>query len=129
MYEQAVLIALTTTRTNNRRFPLRELRQLILEADRERLLAAGDPLPGAGPFMLYRGVAGRGPARRVRGVSWTASKEQARWFAERGASWGLDDPAVFWVQAGADDVMAYTNHRQEEEFIVLLPYSAMPARA
>jgi len=42
----------------------------FFQADRARLRALGDALPGPGPFTLFRGVAGRGAKRRVRGLSW-----------------------------------------------------------
>jgi hypothetical protein len=85
-------------------------------ADRARLRAAGDPLPEP-PFTLYRGVAGRGPARRVRGFSWTASRERGPWFADRFTSL-LHDPAVYTITVGEESILAYVNERQEEEFIV-----------
>src|SRR6266511_1909234 len=73
IYEEALLHAFSMPRTNNASFPLDYLRALFLHlADRDRLRAAGDPLPGPGPFTLYRGVSGRGAARRIRGLSWTA---------------------------------------------------------
>ncbi len=130
LYERALLDAFIDTRTNNRHWPLRELMGMFEIADRERLRAAGDPLPGPGPFTIYRGVAGRGRARRVRGLSWTRSLERAQWFADRGPWFGLKDPAVFRVTVEANDVLAYCNgsYREEEEFIVLLPESARPIR-
>ena len=128
-YEPALLHAFTGTRVNNHRYPVAELEILFGLADRDRLRAAGDPLPGPGPFVLYRGVAGRGRARRIRGLSWTASAERARWFANRYAATRPDsDPAVFRVTIQAHDVLAYSNERNEQEFIVLLPASVRPVR-
>ena len=75
-------------------------------------------MPGPGPFELFRGVAGRGRARRVRGFSWTASEKTAEWFADRAGEWGLHDPAVFRMEVNADNVFAYCNEREEQEFIV-----------
>ena len=69
LYERALLYAFTGTRTNNRGWPLDTLRWLLGLADRGRLLEAGDPLPPGETFTLYRGVAGAGAARRVRGLS------------------------------------------------------------
>ena len=131
IYESALLSAFIDTRTSNHGWPLNTLRLLFEIADRDRLRAAGDPLPGAGPFTIFRGVAGRGRARRVRGFSWTASREKAEWFAERFAKELPElsvDPAVFQVTVGVDDVLAYSNERKEQEFIVLLPDSAKPVR-
>jgi len=91
--------------------------------DRQKLKACGDPLPGPGPFTLYRGRSGKGPARRIRGFSWTASFERAQRFAERP---GLPDPAVYEVQAPESWILAYLNQgfRSEEEFIVEVPTEA-----
>lgn len=121
VYEVALLGALTAPRVNLSHVPLSYLHMLMGIADRTRLLAAGDPLPGAGPFTLYRGVAGRGRARRVRGLSWTTSHARAAWFAQRGQMLGLPDPAVFEMTVEASTVYAYTNQREEQEFVVIPP--------
>jgi len=125
IYEPALLDALIDTRVNNHRWPMDDLRFMFERANRDRLLSAGDPLPGPGPFTIFRGVAGKGRARRVRGLSWTGSQEKAQWFARR---LYLPDPAVFQVTVGIEDVLAYSNEREEQEFIVLLPDSAKPVR-
>ena len=129
LYEPALHEAVTATSTNNATWPMTSLRELFEWADRSRLRAAGDPLPGMGPFTMYRGVAGRGPARRVRGLSWTASAQQAWWFADRYAQvCDLADPAVFCMTVPEDAVLTYSNARQEEEFLVLVPRAARPKR-
>jgi hypothetical protein len=130
LYERALLQAWTGTRTNHHGWSLREQRALFEIADRRNLRAVGDPLPKPGPFTLYRGVAGRGPARRIRGLSWTASPKQARWFAERFAHHGrLTDPAVYQVTVSEADVLAYVgSHRQEDEYLVLVPPHLKPIR-
>lgn len=128
MYEHALLIAFIGTRTNNKMWPLDWLRYLFELADRSRLLAAGDPLPEGDYFTIYRGVAGRGPARRVKGLSWTADKDRAEWFADRAARWQLHDPAVYTATVSRADVWAYVNEREEEEFIVLLSPDAKVRR-
>jgi hypothetical protein len=117
IYEKALLVAFSGTRTNNRRWPLDELRFLFEQADRARLRAAGDPLPGPGPFTLYRGVSGRGRARRVRGFSWTADLDLSCWFAGR---YGLVLPTVFRGEFAEEDVLVYTraNNRGEQEYLV-----------
>lgn len=127
-YEQALLWAFTITRTSHAHFPLEVLKTLFECADRTRLRAAGDPLPGSGPFTLYRGVGGVGRGRRVRGLSWSASEERARWFADRAKAFGLPDPAVFRVTVDDRDVLAYVDDREEQEFIVLLPARSRPVR-
>ena len=102
------------------------LRGLLADADPHRLRAAGDPLPGPGPFTLYRGVHGRGPARKVRGLHWTSSPSTAAWFATR---WpGVHDPAVFVVTVPESVVLAYVGDRGEEDYLVMLPPDVRPRR-
>ena len=125
IYEEALIYAFTAPCVNNHRWPLSALRHLFEAADRVRLRSAGDPLPGRGPFTLYRGVAGRGTTRRVRGLSWTADLHRARWFAQRFCK---PDPAVFRVVVAEADVLAYCNDRNEREFLVMLPSTAQPMR-
>jgi len=60
IYEPALLGAFSATRPNNRRWPLGELKAMFELANRERLRAAGSPLPSPGPYTLHRGVAERG---------------------------------------------------------------------
>jgi hypothetical protein len=132
VYERALLDAFSSTRTNNSGFGLGNLRRMFERADRSRLREAGDALPASGPFMLYRGVAGRGRARYARGLSWTASLADAKWFAVRYAVdfpspfAFLENPAVYRTIVDADDVLACVNDRKEQEFIVLLPKSNHP---
>jgi hypothetical protein len=118
IYEDALLSALRRPRVNLHHVPFELLCLMVKLADRTRLRAVGDPLPGPGPFVLYRGVSGNGAARRIRGLSWTDSLKVARWFARR---LGLPGPAVFRAVVPADSVLAYMNDRKEQEFLVLLP--------
>jgi hypothetical protein len=67
VYEKALLHAFTNT--SHATCSLDMLARLFRAADRGCLRAASDPLPGAGPFMVYRGVAGPEPERRVEGIS------------------------------------------------------------
>jgi hypothetical protein len=65
--------------------------------------------------------------RRVRGISWTGTLAQAAWFADRG--WGLPNPAVYKCVVEAKHVLAYVgSHRNEDEYIVMLPRSAKVER-
>lgn len=118
LFERALLDAFIAARTNNHGFPLAELNALFDKADRQRLRAASDPLPNAGPFTIYRGIAGRGRSRRVRGLSWTGSQERAAWFATRFPQFA--DPAVVTTVIDDSQVLAYCNERNEQEFIVRL---------
>lgn len=79
IYEEALLTAYTGVKGNLRRWSLDILKFMFEQADQARLRGAGNPLPHEGPFTLYRGVSGKGRARRVRGLSWTASREHAWW--------------------------------------------------
>lgn len=65
--------------------------------------------------MLYRGIAGVGEARRPRGLSWTADRDLARWFAER---LGLEAPAVVRGVFPARAIFMRSNRRGENEYIV-----------
>ena len=118
--EDAFVDAVIKTRTNNHDdYALVD--SLVERLDRARLRALGDPLPDSGPWTIYRGVAGHGKARRVRGYSWTGDQEQAAWFANRGAVFDLPDPAVFCTTVQEPEILFYSNERQEEEFFVNLP--------
>jgi hypothetical protein len=129
LYEEALLYAFTGgTQFNNHGFQADALDLLFRLADRRALLAAGDPLPGPGPFMLFRGVAGRGRARRIRGLSWTSDRGQAAWFAHRFGVCGIADPAVFEITVDVDAVLVYSNGRNEQEFIVRVPAAIRPVR-
>ncbi len=102
LYEEALLHAWSSTRMNHAHQSLYLIRWLFSLADPTKLRALGDPLPGPGPFILYRGVAGVGARRRVRGVSWTSSPDCACWFARR---LGLLKPTVLRLQLDAQNVV------------------------
>jgi len=131
VYEKALLSAFTGT--NHATWRLSALVRLFKQADRGRLRAAGDPLPGAGPFTVYRGVAGPTHERRINGLSWTGSIEHARWFAQEHARRLADrltdpNPGVYRVTIPERAVLAYTNTEGEGEFIVILPRMFKPTR-
>jgi hypothetical protein len=121
LYEKTLLEAYLITRTNFANWSLDILRDLFRAADRGRLLSRCDPLPGNGPFTVYRGVSGKGAVRRVRGISWTASLDKAKWFAERFAD--LGNPAVYMATVEAEHVYAYHNGSEEQEFLCDIPKS------
>ena len=114
IYDQCLLEAFTGGRMNHHTWSESVLDFMFSETDRERLRKAGEPLPGRGPFEIFRGVAGRGRARRLKGYCWTASIDVACWFASR---FSMDHPAVLVATVPADEVLAYVNNRNEEEFI------------
>jgi hypothetical protein len=94
--------------------------------EREKLLNASDPMPPGDSFIVYRGVAGVGRKRRVRGYSWSGDIGIARLFAEIRASrgGGLPEPAVFSAVIQRQHVLAYINEsgRNEQEFLLLPRY-------
>jgi hypothetical protein len=119
IYEDALVHALTATRSNNFSTPPKGLRWLIRLADRRRLRDLY-PIPSPGPHLLYRGVSGRGRARRIRGLSWSRDLDTACWFA-CGSRYSFENPAVFCGDFNTRHVLAYDNDRGEEEFIVDVP--------
>lgn len=50
IYEKALVDAFIGTRTNNLHWPVSQLTFLFRIANRARLRAAGDPIPGTGPY-------------------------------------------------------------------------------
>lgn len=115
IYEKCLLLAFVSCRVNNRDWPEHMLQWLFSVANRKKLRSAGAPLPQAGPFVLYRGIAGHGRARRPRGFSWTSSLPIACWFAQR---LGLPKPTVISTKVQASDVLAFIKDRTEDEFII-----------
>lgn len=119
MYEKAVINALTGTRTNNHDWETSVILWMLGMAKPERLRELF-PLPGPGPFTVYRGICGEGAARKPRGLSWSASLDIACWFAcfigER-YGWKNYNPAVVKAKVTADEVYAYTDDRGEAEFV------------
>ena len=116
MFEQALVRALGASRVNNRRLPVRDVLSMLRCANRAKLLAAGDPLPDGAEFVVYRGVAGTGSARRVLGYSWTLDLGIAAWFAERFEH--LTDPGIFSAKVPRSAVFLRPNDHTEEEFII-----------
>lgn len=115
LFEQSLLCAWTSTRTNHAKYTLEDLWELFDSCDRDALAAAADELPAGEYFTVYRGVAGQGKARRVEGLSWSGSLKKAQWFANRFPHFA--HPAVYVVRVARADVLAYINERNEQEFI------------
>jgi hypothetical protein len=94
---------------------------LFFRLDPLKLMDAGDTLPDGDSFNVYRGVAGTGAKRRVRGYSWTGDVAIATMFAElRAHRYGLPNPAVFRATVRRQDILAYVNEsgRNEQEFLI-----------
>lgn len=111
IFEESLVFAWGIAKTNHRWISYHQMRALIGMADRDRLLASGSPLPDGEILTVYRGVAGTGRARRVRGFSWTTDLEIACWFALR---FGLDNPAVFTATVTRGDVFWCDTDREAE---------------
>jgi hypothetical protein len=128
LYEPALLAAYHADPINTALYSTAQLRALFQRADRQRLRDAGEPLPHPGSSLVFRGVAGAGSLRRVRGFSWTASYDTAVRYALRAGDGGLEDPAVFMTTVREEAILVYTNARGEQEYLVWLPEDARPHR-
>lgn len=118
VYEAALLHAYVGVRADTA-IPL-DIGEQFSRANRDRLRAAGDPIPGRGPFVLYQGeqvLRGRRP-RRPSGISWTRQLGLAAWFAKR-LIHASHRPVVWRATIGRRDIVTYTNVREEDEFIVV----------
>lgn len=91
---------------------------LIERADRQRLLAIGDPLPAGEQFTLYRGTSKGDHVKYRRGMSWTLNPHTAAWFALRfkGNAQYCPAPAVFTLTVPRDKV--FFHRREESELVV-----------
>jgi hypothetical protein len=115
IYETALVEAYTQCKLNNLRWDIDTIEFYFGLANRKRLRAAGQPLPSAGPFTIYRGISGIGKKRRPRGMSWTDDIDIACWFATR---FLLANPAIRVAKVDAGMVYLFTCVHDEREFIV-----------
>lgn len=120
IYERALIFAYTGCSFNYCQWPLVTLKMYFDMADRNRLLDAGDKIPGDGPFFLYRGVSGKGRKKKIRGISWTSSFKNAKFFAERFADF-LENPEIYCTKLSKKYIYTYYNDRSEEEFLCNIP--------
>jgi len=105
-------------------------RAILAKLDRAAMLRTGDPLPPGDSFIVYRGVAGIGAKRRVRGYSWSADEGIAKSFAElRANRFGLPNPAVYSAVIQKEDILTFIDgsNREEREFL-LLPHKLSKLR-
>jgi len=113
IYEAALVHGYCDCKCGHPNWRMSVIEALFRIGDRDKLRAVGHPLPGPGPFVVYRGVGGTGQERHVRGMSWTSSLDVACWFATK----GFEDSAVYTARVQADEVYCYSNERHEDEFI------------
>lgn len=118
IYEQALAWAFASTRTNFAACSPSAIRAAFGRADREKLLAAGDPLPPGDGFTVYRGVAGIRRQRRLPGPAWTDDLDAAKVYARRGALAGLPEPAVLVATVRREDVYWYG--KDDRTFVVFV---------
>jgi len=114
IYEAALVQAFTGCRGNHSHWPEGTIDFLFRMADREKIRAAGDPIPEESQ-ALFRGVSGVGRQRRKRGWSWTDSLDVACWFACRVA---LANPAVLTLTVDPAEILCCINDRNEREFLL-----------
>ena len=125
-YEEALYDAYTITRVNFSNWSLNHLMFLFEVADREKMKSQGSQIPPGNNFTLYRGVSGKGRARRVNGLSWTESPNIAAWFACRFSH--LGNPAVFRVTVPREQILFCCDERNEKEYVLSLPLPVKPKR-
>ncbi len=113
IYEECLLRAFTRARINNHQWQPQVLQILFDYADREKLRAAGQPIPDEPVFRVYRGIAGIRD-RHPRGFSWSLSKDVACWYATR---LGLQRPGVLVSQVKNEAILAFTDSRNEKEVL------------
>lgn len=121
-YEKILLRAYQSLSITIEDLRLDRLRRLFALADRERLLAAGDPLPEGESFKLYRGTGKEIESKRgirVHGLSWTDKIEIARKFS------GLyTEPKyeshVYTANVPRAQVLAFRKY-PEREFVLRTP--------
>jgi hypothetical protein len=122
-YEEMLISAYTSARSNHRDWSTSVIHDMFLRADRSKLAIAdgGKPLP-PGEYTIYRGVCGTGRLRRVRGLSWSLNLDVACWFADR-FSCIAGNPAVYVAKVRAEDVLwaSGTDTPNDEREIIVLP--------
>jgi hypothetical protein len=125
IFEEILVGAYARAKLNGVTLADEHLEALLPVADHARLLAAGDPLPGPGPFTLYRGINWRGDP--IRGFSWTSSFEIAKWDAtEHETEFCVH--TVYRVTARREWVLAYLNKQGQDEYLLQLPRHAKVQR-
>lgn len=103
----------------NKSYPQSMLWELFETADRDRLLAAGDPLPGDEPFTIYRGTPSARCKESVRGLSWSGERAIAENFAKTiygQSAERFNDPGIFTTTVFRKHLYCYCDF--EMEFLV-----------
>lgn len=108
--------ALVSAYTHGPCLPPKQWQELFLLADREKLAAAGDPLP-TDSVVVYRGITDCALRKWIRGLSWTTNPSTAAWFASRNSSGDMVS-AVYSIRVTPADILFATNERLEEELVI-----------
>jgi hypothetical protein len=89
---------------------------------RRMLGAAAFDHPFSGSITVFRGTSGVSPTTASKGLSWTASREVACWFAYRFAKPDRE-PIVLKTTVASADIVFWDNTRSEREVIFRRPVS------
>jgi hypothetical protein len=100
LYEHALILAVQCGTWHRRA----DRRAMFDFGSRPALRLAGNPLPPGDRFTVYRGVAGEGHDRLVRGYSWTLDKYVARLFAQL---FGGPNPQLYETMIEERHVLTY----------------------
>lgn len=125
LIKEFVSYAYVGTKNNLSSYPLNLFRHLFSFCNKDALRKLNDPFEVKPFYDLYRGVSGKGRARRLRGYSWTSSLDTAKFFSIR---MNLANPSVFTTRVKYDDIYFYTNNREENEFVCHIPPDAKLTR-
>ncbi len=90
---------------------------------RRMMKAARVEHPFSGPLKVFRGTSGLTLRQTARGLSWSADREVACWFAHRYATPDRK-PLVAVSTVDAADIIFYDNSRCEQEVILGRPVTA-----
>ena len=123
VYERVLVETFIGCQHNWSQWPIHILHMMFNAGDKGKVLSYAQPAPGGFPLTVYRGVAGIGKQRRIRGLSWTTDLDMARWFAERSSqAYGLKSPAAYEAQVEQDQFYGYyPDNRGEHEVICIMP--------
>ena len=116
IYESALVCAYRCSTLGFAGWPNDYVAFLFALADMDKLREAGDPIPPAESFTLYRGMSG--PKNHHRPFpSWTSDYWTAAWFAVR---FDVKNPAIYQAEVSREDILFYIDG-SEKEFVVMCP--------
>jgi hypothetical protein len=116
--EEALVRAFSGARFNNSNIQQSTIDFMLYQADKEKMLSLGLLPEEKDTYTLYRGISGKGAARRKYGHSWTGTLDIAIWFAKR---LSFDKPIVYRAEVPKDCICFYIDDRNEDEYVCLIP--------